>query len=63
VRVFIVAVEGVGDKRTGDTIMDDVYRHTWDLLNMSPRSACLKNEAFFLVKSRTFSLGITFNNA
>jgi hypothetical protein len=63
VRVFIVEVDGVGDKGTGDTTMVHVCRHTWDLLNMSLRSACFKIEAFFLVKGRTFSLGITFNNA
>jgi hypothetical protein len=46
-RVFIVEVDGVGDRGTGDTTMVDVYRHTWDLLNMSLRSASFKNETFF----------------
>jgi hypothetical protein len=38
--VFIVEVDGTAVEGSGDTIMVDVYRHTWDLSEHVP-DVCL----------------------
>jgi len=48
--VFIAEdIDGVGDKRSGDTTAIDVDTHLEGFLNVSLKSACFTDEAFFLV--------------
>ena len=46
-------------ERSGDNTMNDVQTYSKVFLNMTPRSVCFNNEAFFLVKSITSGLGTT----
>jgi len=51
--VFIAEEDdGVGDKVSGDTTAFDVQAILEAFLNMSLKSACLIDDAFFLVKSK-----------
>jgi hypothetical protein len=57
---FIAENVGVGDKGSGDTKTVDVQTFLEAFLNMSLKSAYFIDEVFFLVKSKTSSLGTTF---
>jgi len=60
--VFITElVDGVGDKESSDNTTEDVQTHLEAFVNMSLRSACFNDEAFFLMKSKTSSLGTTLH--
>jgi hypothetical protein len=58
--VFIAEEVAVRLKGSGDTTMVDVKIFLKAYLNMFLRSACLTDEAFFLVKSKTSSIGPSF---
>ena len=58
--IFIAEeIGGMGEKGSGDNTVIDVQIYSDVFLNMTPRSVCFNNEAFFLVKSRTSVLGTT----
>jgi len=57
--VFIaVDVDGVGDKLPGDITVLNIWTLLEAFFNVSLRSACFIYEVFFLVRSKTFNLGI-----
>jgi len=56
-RVYIAEeADGVRDKGSGDTTTVDVWT-LMDFLDMSLRSACFTDKVFFVVKSKTSSVG------
>lgn len=52
-----------GTKAEGDTTMIDVQVFSEAFLNVSPRSACFTDVAFFIVKSKTLVLGLFSSGA
>ena len=46
--IFIaVEIDGIGEEGSGDITMTDVHTYSEVCLNMTPRSVCFNNEAFF----------------
>jgi hypothetical protein len=63
-RVFTVAeINGAEDKQPADTTTADVKTLFVAFLHMSPKSACLNNEAFFWQKANLPVLGLLYSSA
>jgi len=62
--IFIAAeVDGVGNKGSRDTKTVDVQTHLEAFLNMSIRSTCFIDKAFFYCKAKLPVLGLLSSSA